>query len=164
MVTNTRKKDDYDYILDLYKYIHDNKNEVITELNSRWLISITESLSKLKDDGYQFVLLHTLMRMIQVYHSKLFMIGFYNRIKNDYIEMDDIKGDDSIEYIPDGGWSVLWDGLQVRFENDYVFETMGKNIDDMMTNKICKMIFKEFINRIPSMIMKEKSKSWILND
>lgn len=164
MVTNTRKKDDYDYILDLYKYIHDNKNEVITELNSRWLISITESLCKLKDDGYQFVLLHTLMRMIQVYHSKLFMIGFYNRIKNDYIEMDDIKGDDSIKYIPDGGWSVLWDGLQVRFENDHVFETMGKNIDDMMTNKICKMIFKEFINRIPSMIMKENSKSWILND
>lgn len=166
MVKNTRIKDDYDYILDLYKYIHDNKKEVITELNSRWLISITQSLCKLKDDGYQFVLLLTLMRMIQVYHSKLFMIGFYNNINknNDIIEMDDIKGNDSAKYIPAGGWSVLWDGLQARFENDHVFETIGKNIDEVMTNKICKMIYKEFINRIPTSVMKENAKSWILND
>ena len=143
-----------------------NKQEVITELNSRWLISITESLCKLKDDGHQFVLLHSLMRMIQVYNSKLFMVGFFNTINQngDVVEMADIKGSDYATHIPSGGWSELWDGLQARFENDYVFSTIGKNIDGVMTNKICKMIFREFISRINPIVMTEVSKSDILND
>ena len=58
----------------------------------------------------------------------------------------------------------MWDGLQARFENDYVFSTIGKNIDGVMTNKICKMIFREFISRINPIVMTEVSKSDILND
>tara|TARA_Y100000996_G_scaffold395057_1_gene359924 strand:- start:19 stop:948 length:930 start_codon:yes stop_codon:yes gene_type:complete len=166
LVQYTRREEDYEYVLKLYDYILDNKQEVITELNSRWLISITESLCKLKDDGHQFVLLHSLMRMIQVYNSKLFMVGFFNTINQngDVVEMADIKGSDYATHIPSGGWSELWDGLQARFENDYVFSTIGKNIDGVMTNKICKMIFREFISRINPIVMTEVSKSDILND
>jgi len=166
LVQYTRREEDYEYILKLYDYILDNEQEVLTELNSRWLISITESLCRLKDDGHQFVLLHSLMRMIQVYNSKLFMIGFFNIInqKGDIVQMDDLNGSDFAKYIPAGGWSEMWDELQARFENDYVFETVGKNIDGVMTNKICKVIFREFINRIHSTVMKEDAKRWLLND
>jgi len=165
LVEYTRREKDYQHILKLYNYINDNQDDVISELNSRWLISITQSLCELKKHGHQFVLLLTLMRTIQVYHSKLFTYGVYFRDKDDEVKIShDSYPHPNAKYIPKAGWTVLWDGLQIRFENDHVFETIGKNIDGVMTNKICKKICKEFINRMPEGVMNEGTKKWILND
>ncbi len=165
LVKDSRNKSDYDIVKKLYQYILDNEDDVMSELNSRWLISITQSLCELKKHGHQFVLLFTLMRTIQVYHSKLFTNGVYFKNKDGVVEIShDLNSPHNAKNIPKGGWTVLWDGLQVRFENDHVFDFLGTKINQTITNQLCKRIYMEFINRIPNAVMSDKSKNWLLSD